>query len=272
MTDEMWENGLREVMSGTADRARVMAPPTEVILRKGRSSLRRRNGLAGSGALGVVAAAVVVGMTLGTGSVQHPIAGSGSTTLPQTADAVITVGPMTAKTKVVLYEDYRCPVCKDVDEGISATLDKAAAAGTIQVEYRPTNLIDRNHPSGGNGSVVAGNAVHCAADHGDFAAYRTAVYANQPLESDDTFQSKQQLIALARAIPGLDTPAFEKCVDDMPYASAISRNYDTAMNTEHCGGMPCLIVDGQKWSSEGVLTHDVGAAMNTWLTGKIEAS
>lgn len=272
MTDEMWENGLREVMSGTAGTARVAAPPTETILRKGRSSLRLRNGLAGSGALGIVAAAVVVGMTLGGGSVQQPIAGSGSARLPQAADAVVTVGPASAKTKVVLYEDYRCPVCKEVNGAISATLERAAAAGTIQVQYRPTNLIDRDLPDGGNGSLVAGNAVHCAADHGDFSAYRTAVYANQPSEQNDTFQSPQQLIALARTIPGLDTPAFEKCVNDQPYAAAIGRNYDTAMNTEHCAGMPCLIVDGQQWTSQGSTNQGSGVAVETWLTQKIAAA
>lgn len=273
MTDESWENGLRDVMAGTAGTARVAPPPTDVILRKGRSSLRRRNGLAGSGVLGVVAAAVMAGTSLtgsAGGSVPSGTTAAASTAtsaprLPQAADAVVTMGPASAKTKVVLYEDYRCPMCKDLNTGLEATLREFASEGKIQIEYRPTDLIDRNERSLGNGSVVAGNAVICAAHQGDFYAYRDAVYAHQPSESTDPFTAPAQLIEIGREVPGLVTTAFKTCVEGQPYATAISHNYDTAINTQQCEGMPCVIAAGQRWQGSVLEGQDYGTAVGFWL-------
>lgn len=267
MTDETWEDGLREVMAGTAVMARVTAPPTDVILRKGRSSLRLRTGLAGSGVLGAVAAAVIVATTFGTGPAgtsEQPGAARSSTRLPEAADAVVTVGSATAKTKVVLYEDYRCPVCKEYSDSVGSTLDQDVTAGKIKIEYRPTDLIDT--VTAGTGSLAAGNAVLCARDHGDFTAYRSAVYAHQPLETADTFASPAQLIAIARGIKGLDTPAFEKCVNDQPYAAAIKQNFTTAINTVNCTGMPCIIADGQRWQGTPNGSQTLGQAVGGWLS------
>jgi protein-disulfide isomerase len=266
MSDESWENGLRDVMTGTAVAARVVSPPTDVILRKGRSSLRRRNGLAGSGVLGVVAAAVIAGTSLAGGGSVSPAAAPTSARLPQAADAVVRMGPASAKTKVVLYEDYRCPVCKDLNAGLESVLRQDAADGKIQIEYRPTDLIDRNDTVRGTGSVVAGNAMVCAADHGAFYAFRDAVYAHQTSEETDPFTSPAQLIEIAREVPGLDTPAFKKCVDDLPYAAAVSRNFDTAINTLQCPGMPCITADGQRWEGSGLINQSLGSVVGQWLS------
>lgn len=105
----------------------------------------------------------------------------------------------------------------------------------------------------------------CAGDQGHFYAYRDAVYAHQPAEATDFFQSPARLIQIAREIPGLDTPAFEKCVDDQPYAAAISRNYDTAANTAHCQGMPCVNADGRQWTNSVLQGQSLGAAADKWL-------
>lgn len=277
MTDEAWENGLREVMTGAVGSTRVAPPPTDAILRGGRSSLRRRNGLTGSGVLGMVAAAVIVGTSFGggatVGSAQQ--AGTTSTTSaqpPQAQDAAVTLGPASAKTKVVVYEDYRCPPCRDVEAGTSAYLAQEADSGKIQVEYRAVNLIDRNGQTSGSGSTAAGNAVQCAADRGDFSAYRSAVYAHQPQENLDAFTSSALLIAIARGVSGLDTPTFEKCVDDQPYAPAISNNYNRAFTTARCTGVPCISVDGQQWTGGIPEGADVGKIINAWLEQKISAA
>lgn len=263
MTDEVWENGLREVMTGTADAARVMTAPTDAIVRRGRSSLRWRNGLAGSAVIGLLAAAVVVGTTFGSGAAD----GSSPGARPAVVDAVVTMGSATAKTKVVVYDDYRCPPCWQEAAAIGPKLRQEADSGQVQVEYRPVDLIDRG-AVGGTGSVVAGNAVQCAAEQGDFYAYRAAVFAHQPATTaDDPFASPTQLVAIAQAIPGLVTAAFVKCVEDLPYAAAIKRNYETAINTERCGGVPCVSVDGEQWVYQAE-----GKGFNSWLMQRIAAN
>ena len=264
MTDEVWENGLREVMTGTAGAARVMTAPTDAIMRRGRSSLRWRNGLAGSAVIGLFAAAVIVGTSFGSGAAD----GSSPGARPAMADAVVTMGSATAKTKVVVYDDYRCPPCRQIDAAIGPKLRQEADSGQVQVEYRPVDLIDREDAPGGTGSVVAGNAVQCAAEQGDFYVYRAAVFAHQPATTAaDPFASPAQLVAIAQAIPGLVTAAFVKCVEDLPYAAAIKRNYDTAINTERCGGVPCIRVNGEQWVNQAE-----GKGFDSWLMQRIAAN
>ena len=276
MTQDSWEDGLREIMTGTAGKARVAAAPTDVILRRGRSSVRWRNGLAGSAVVGVVAAAVIAGTAFASGTAGSPAqpgAASSPGRLPAAADAVVTLGSASAKTKVVIYDDYRCPPCRQVDSGTSALLKQETASGKVEVEYRPVDLIDRDDMTNGTGSVVAGNAVQCAADQGDFLAYRAAVFAHQPAsDAEDPFNSSSEMISIARGIPGLVTPSFVKCVDDQPYAAAIRANYDTAINTLHCSGVPCISAGGQQWTRQGIdITKPLGASVDTWLSQIIGA-
>ncbi|WP_194927434.1 DsbA family protein [Catenulispora pinisilvae] len=276
MTQDSWEDGLREIMTGTAGKARVAAAPTDVILRRGRSSVRWRNGLAGSAVLGAVAAAVIAGTAFASGTAGSPAqpgAAASPGRLPAAADAVVTLGSASAKTKVVIYDDYRCPPCRQVDSGTSALLKQETASGKVEVEYRPVDLIDRDDMTNGTGSVVAGNAVQCAADQGDFLAYRAAVFAHQPAsDAQDPFNSPSEMISIARGIPGLVTPSFVKCVDDQPYAAAIRANYDTAINTLHCPGVPCINAGGQQWNGQGIdVTKPLGASVDTWLSQIIGA-
>ncbi|NUR59630.1 MAG: thioredoxin domain-containing protein [Catenulispora sp.] len=274
MTDQQWEEGLREVMSGTAEGARIGTAPTDVIVRRGRSSARWRHGMAATGLAGVVAVAVVAGTSLGSsgGGAVSPIwkspdasattspSASASpsasiTSQPVVADsAVVVMGSSTAKTKVQIYDDYRCPACKSINDAIGNSLKHAAESGSIQIEYFPVNLIDRNTESGGNGSVAAGNAVQCAAEAGRFFSYRDALFAHQPGEYDDVYGVPSKLIEVAQAIPGLDTAVFENCVKGEPYAAGVVQNYDHLVNDLHGAGAPTIFIDGKQWNPGGART------------------
>jgi hypothetical protein len=110
--------------------------------------------------------------------------------------------------------------------------------------------------------------VQCAAEHGDFYAYRAAVFAHQPsTTTDDFFKSPAQLVAIAESIPGLVTAEFVKCVTDLPYAAAIKRNYDAAMDVARCVGVPCISVDGRQWTNQ-----DQGQSLERWLMQNIAAN
>jgi hypothetical protein len=65
----------------------------------------------------------------------------------------------------------------------------------------------------------------------------------------------------------LVTAEFVKCVDGLPYAAAIKRNYDAAMDTARCVGVPCISVDGRQWTNQ-----DQGQSFDSRLMQRIAAS
>ena len=89
-------------------------------------------------------------------------------------------------------EDVRCPFCKQAESFFGATNKEYADAGKIQVHYRLVDLIDRN--GGGQGSLVGGATLACAADVGQaqFIAFHDLIYKNQPDETDDAYGTRRQ--------------------------------------------------------------------------------
>lgn len=190
---------------------------------------KRRQLTIGAIVAAVVVAAVIIGIAvshssaqkqaaLGTGPLMHP-AGA-------VADGMAIPFGSNADAKVVLtiYEDFRCPFCRDAEQTFESVYKPYANDGKIQVQYHLVNLIDRN--DGGTGSIQAGNAGACAQDAGKFEAYHDVLYANQPDENDDAYGDDDKLISLAKQVPGLDTPAFEACVRSHKYGSWVVTNFN----------------------------------------------
>lgn len=218
MIDQEWEAGLRESISEVAGATRVVPPPTDAIVRRGRHSVRRRNALFGSGAVLVAAAVIAAGTLWG-----HGFRGtSDADAAAPSPGAAVAMGPADAKVVVRVYDDYLCPTCRILNSLIGPTLEARVAAGEIRVEYRAVDQMDEVF--GGDGSLRAGNAAQCAADSGKFFAYRDALLADQPGVQNDTYAEDGVLFYVAGTIPGLDTKAFERCVASQPYSAEIRKN------------------------------------------------
>ncbi|GAA1976442.1 hypothetical protein GCM10009838_40940 [Catenulispora subtropica] len=149
------------------------------------------------------------------------------------------------KTQVTIYEDYRCPVCKNVHDKIQPALNAALAASSVKVEFHAVNLID--HASGGKGSLAAANAASCAFKAGKFQSYREALFAAQPNENDDAYAQPDKLIDVAKGVNGLDGPAFEDCVKNQPYAASIQSTYDATLGASKFNGVPAIFINGKQW-------------------------
>lgn len=149
------------------------------------------------------------------------------------------------KTKVTIYEDYRCPPCKDIHDKIQPALAAALSASAIQIEYHAITLVD--HTSGGKGSLAAANAASCAFRAGKFQPYREALFTGQPAEADDAYAQPDKLISVAKTIDGLDTPAFEDCVRNQPYAGSIQSTYDSTIGANKFPGVPAIFINGKQW-------------------------
>jgi protein-disulfide isomerase len=158
-------------------------------------------------------------------------------------DATVVVG--VGKVRVVIYEDYRCPMCKQVHDQIQPVISAKLGAGSIKVEFHAVDLIDHN--TGGKGSLAAGNAASCALPAFKFQPYREALYAAQPSESDDAFADPNELISVAKTVSGLDSPTFEDCVRTQPYGGSIESMYAAQYGSGKLNGVPTVFINGTQW-------------------------
>jgi protein-disulfide isomerase len=121
----------------------------------------------------------------------------------------ITVGDPSARNTVHVYEDPRCPICRQFEATNGPTLALLAKSGKAKVQYTLASFLDGN--LGGGGSRRAANALRAAVAAGKFPLYHAVLYDNQPPESQDGFTSAR-LLQLAAQVPGLSGAAFTKAV------------------------------------------------------------
>ena len=174
-------------------------------------------------------------------------------------DATVIVG--VGKVRVLIYEDYRCPVCKHVHDQIQPVISAKLGAGSIKVEFHAVDLID--HSAGGKGSLAAGNAASCALQAFKFQPYREALFAAQPNESTDAFADPNELISVAKTVSGLDSATFEDCVRTQPYAASIDGTYAVEYGSGKLAGVPAVFVNGTQWTAP--TSGDVAASFSQAL-------
>jgi protein-disulfide isomerase len=153
-------------------------------------------------------------------------------------------GKASAPVTLTLYQDYRCPVCKIYEDRLGPTIVDLVNAGTLKVNYHLVKLIDSNPQRPGTGSLNSANAAMCANDAGKFADFNTLFYANQPDETTDPWADKNAVIALAKKVPGLDSPTFESCVNSGKYNSRVNEmwNHFQQVYKAYNAGTPTIIL------------------------------
>ncbi|MFI6848170.1 DsbA family protein [Kitasatospora sp. NBC_00085] len=157
---------------------------------------------------------------------------------------VITYGKADAAHTLQVFEDFRCPVCKNFEATNGDTVRKLADDGTVKVEYHLAAFLDKN--LGGKGSRTALAAVGAALNEGvdKFKQFHDVLYANQPDEREDGFGNVNHLLDLADKVPGLKTDAFVKAVTDRTYAPWAAKVAD-AFNDSGVTGTPTVKMDGK---------------------------
>ncbi|MFB7378755.1 DsbA family protein [Kitasatospora purpeofusca] len=161
-----------------------------------------------------------------------------------TDGTVITYGKADAAHTLQVFEDFRCPVCKNFEAANGDAVRKLAEDGTVKVEYHLAAFLDKN--LGGKGSRTALAAIGAAVNEGvdKFKAYHDVLYANQPDEREDGFGDVNHLLELADKVPGLKSDAFVKAVTDRTYAPWAKKVAD-AFNDSGVTGTPTVKVDGK---------------------------
>ncbi|MCP3817304.1 DsbA family protein [Streptomyces sp. A3M-1-3] len=206
---------------------------------------RRRTLIVSAAVVGVLGLAAVVGLIAANAGDDGEEA-SGPVVAPSGAtgkDALaIPVGKDSAKSTLVIWEDFRCPACKSFEDNYRDTIHELSDEGQLKVEYHLATLIDGN--MGGSGSLRSANAAACAQDAGKFTEYHDVLFQNQPPETDDAFAKNDRLIELAGKVEGLDTAAFKQCVNEGTHDSwAVKSN--EAFQAGGFQGTPTVLLNGE---------------------------
>ncbi|MBW8092248.1 thioredoxin domain-containing protein [Streptomyces hygroscopicus subsp. hygroscopicus] len=149
-----------------------------------------------------------------------------------------------APATLTVYEDFRCPGCKQFEDVFRTTVHELQDDGRLRVEYHLVTIIDGN--LGGTGSLRAANAAACAQDRGAgaFRAYHDVLYRHQAEETRDVYADNDRLIKLADTVPGLVTPAFRKCVEDGRHDGWVRKSNDVFAHSGYAA-TPTVLLDGK---------------------------
>ena len=169
----------------------------------------------------------------------------------------LVVGDGDAPKEIVVYEDFLCPFCGQLETTVRDQLDAAIDAGEVSVEYRPLPFLERiddYSPRSANAFAVVLDA------SGPEVAkkFHDLLFDNQPSE-DGPFPDDDALVDLAVEAgateadvrPGIEDMAFEGWVDAAGEAASKAGINST----------PSVFVDGEKLEGEGLTIADIAEAM-----------
>ncbi|SET27905.1 DsbA family protein [Nonomuraea wenchangensis] len=139
-----------------------------------------------------------------------------------------------------VYEDFDCPVCKDMHAKVDPTIQRLARAGKVKVVFHAVTIF-LDEPMRSN-SVRAAAAARCVPES-SWLAFRDELYAIQPAPHGEAsgFTVEELVQAARKAGAQVDT-----CVRDQSYAE--SHLAETAK--VRLEGTPTLLLDGKLLGGE----------------------
>lgn len=167
----------------------------------------------------------------------------------------LVIGEPDAPRKVVVYEDFLCPFCGQLEQTAGDRLDAAVEAGDVSVEYRTLGFLERTSdysPESANAFAV----VLDAAGPEVAKSFHDLLFDNQPSE-EGPFPDKDDLVALAVEAgatesdvrPGIEDMAFEGWVDAA----------NDAASQEGVNSTPTVLIDGEP--AAGQTIEEIAAEM-----------
>jgi protein-disulfide isomerase len=169
----------------------------------------------------------------------------------------LVIGDADAPKEIVVYEDFLCPFCGDLETTVRDQLDAAVEAGEVSVEYRPLNFLSRY----GDYSAESTNAFAVVLDTSGPEVAKTfhdLLFDNQPSE-EGPFPDTDDLVDLAVEAgateadvrPGIESMEFEGWIDAG----------DEAASQAGVNATPSVFVDGEKIEGEGLTIADIAQRM-----------
>jgi protein-disulfide isomerase len=217
-----------------------------------RKAAKRKERLTRFGLVAGVLALIVGGYFLVTnlGSDKPDTAPSGAS-----GNYGMVIGDADAPKEIVVYEDFLCPFCGQLEKTVRDRLDAAVEAGEVNVEYRPLPFLERisdYSPESANAFAV----VLDASGPEVAKAFHDLLFDNQPSE-EGPFPSTDDLVDLA-VEAGADESDVRPGIEDMAFEGWVAAAGEAA-SKEGINSTPTVFIDGQK--AEGETLADIAEAM-----------
>ncbi|ADV67398.1 DsbA family protein [Deinococcus maricopensis] len=191
--------------------------------------------------IGTVIAAVLIALALFT---RHGNGNTQAQTFDLTGRPVL--GRADAPVTMIVFEDYKCPVCKGFDEEDLPTLkSKYIDTGKVKMVAMAYPFLAQNFGLSDDDSTRASVAAKCMARQGTekFWAYHHALFRGQQDEKT-VWATEEALQDLAGTIDGVDTAAFNTCLKDQATLKEV--NDDKAQGDKAgVNGTPSVYVNGR---------------------------
>lgn len=157
------------------------------------------------------------------------------------SDYGVVIGPDDAPHQVVIYEDFLCPGCGQLEKATGDRLAELAQAGDVRVDYRPFELLGRLGTYSARATAAFGVVLETS---GPEAAkkFHDLLYADQPAEDADPFPDAQWLVDKA-----VEAGAEEDAVRAGIEAGENDFSRGATEEAEDAGvqGTPTVILDGE---------------------------
>ncbi|NUR92175.1 MAG: thioredoxin domain-containing protein [Nonomuraea sp.] len=147
-----------------------------------------------------------------------------------------------------IYEDFQCPVCKQLEEISGSTFRNLANEGKAKVVYHPITIFG-DDPLKSN-SVRAASAIRCVTDGKQWLSYHDILYKNQPAEGSVGFELPD-LVSWGKDA-GVTAPGFDTCVTQQQKAAAQTAFSDKILKEQNIQGTPTVKLNGQDMDLEVV--------------------
>lgn len=201
--------------------------------RKSERQRMMRRVLVASSVVVVIAIAVGIGIFVQSQRAQGGGDFEGQLPAASVSDGSVVVAGQGVDGPVVdVYEDFRCPHCKELEDRSGDVFKRLASNGEAKIVYHPVAVIDR-------GSVRSGAASLCAAESDAFMPYHDLLFENQQSASFD----RSTLTGYADEV-GINGSDFGSCMQQNQ--NRILQNTQQAQQRPGFEGTPTVFVNGAK--------------------------
>ncbi|MER6574631.1 thioredoxin domain-containing protein [Nonomuraea sp. NPDC001023] len=187
----------------------------------------------------VVACAALV--VLGVLAFSEPGETAGSVRLTRQLDGSMVLADRSSHAPVLdVYEDFDCPICKEMHAKVDGTIQKLAREGRLKVVFHPVTIF-QDEPMRSN-SIRAAAAARCVPEE-NWLAFRDELYAMQPAPHGSASGfTVAELVAAARKAGA----SVDECVTSQSYA----KTHLAETSKIRIQGTPTVLLDGQQLGNE----------------------